>query len=128
MCCSYLSSLTRWLQGVSPSLVQELCGLAGVAPSSPPAALLPEEWTALHAEWRRWLQVLEQGQRGMITALLLPSLLPLGWQGAMIRQHGAARAEPLRGTVDQASQQLGTCILPAVTLGCTSEVSATSTF
>ena len=63
LCCSDLPGLTRRLQGVSPSLVQELCGVAGVAPSSPPSGLQPEEWTALHAEWQRWLQVLEQGQR-----------------------------------------------------------------
>ena len=92
MCSSDLPSLARWLQGVSPSLVQELCGLAGVAPSSPPAGLVPEEWAALHAEWQRWLQVLEQGQRHDHS----PAYAIGTAEGAMIRQHRAACTGPLR--------------------------------
>ena len=47
--------------GVSPSLVTELCDVAGVNPQVAAAELSDEQWQALHAAWQRWLERLEAG-------------------------------------------------------------------
>ena len=78
--------------------MQELCGLAGVAPSSPPAGLMPEEWTALHAEWQRWLQVLQQGERHDNSPAFTIGMT----ESALMCQDGAAHTEPFKGTGNQA--------------------------
>jgi hypothetical protein len=50
-----LDGCVRAFRGVSPSLVRELCSLAGVDPETPVDALPGEHWATLHDQWQLWL-------------------------------------------------------------------------
>jgi hypothetical protein len=51
----------RAYQGVSPSLMEELCGAAGVDPAADPRELPDAQWGALHSAWQGWLERVESG-------------------------------------------------------------------
>jgi hypothetical protein len=78
------------MQGVGPSLVTELCELAGVNPALPPEQLQQEEWDALYAQWRRWLLTITRGafaprmdvETGRISVLSADSTAQLKPDGA----------------------------------------------
>ena len=49
------------MQGVSPSLVSEICALAKVDPDIPTTQLQLSEWERLHKKWRDWLLTVSSG-------------------------------------------------------------------
>ena len=49
------------MQGVSPSLVSEICALAEVDPDIPTTQLQLSEWERLHKQWRDWLLTVSSG-------------------------------------------------------------------
>ena len=49
------------MQGVSPSLVLEICTLAEVDPDIPTTQLQLSEWERLHKQWRNWLLTVSSG-------------------------------------------------------------------
>ncbi|GLC41662.1 hypothetical protein PLESTB_000691300 [Pleodorina starrii] len=51
----------RAFHGVSPTLVEELCGAVGVSPEASPGELVSEQWAALHGQWRTWQERLISG-------------------------------------------------------------------
>lgn len=59
---SLAAGCVRAFQGVSPSLVADLCAAAGVSPSDAPAALSASQWAALHAAWLAWLKRVQSGE------------------------------------------------------------------
>jgi len=59
---SLRNGCVRAFQGVSPTLVQELCSLAEVDSSSPPGQLDSDQWARLYDAWRHWLDTIQQGR------------------------------------------------------------------
>jgi predicted ribosome quality control (RQC) complex YloA/Tae2 family protein len=59
---SVSAGCVRAFQGVSPSLVADLCTAAGASPSDPPDALSDGQWAALHAAWLSWLERVQSGK------------------------------------------------------------------
>ena len=59
---SLAAGCVRAFQGVSPSLVADLCGTAGVSASDSPAALSDGQWAALHGAWLAWLERVQSGE------------------------------------------------------------------
>jgi hypothetical protein len=59
---SLAAGCVRAFQGVSPSLVADLCAAVGVSPSDAPAALSGSQWAALHAAWLAWLERVQSGE------------------------------------------------------------------
>ena len=55
------TQVTLAVQGVSPSLISEICALAEVDPDTPTAQLQPGEWERLHKQWRGWLLIVSSG-------------------------------------------------------------------
>jgi len=51
----------RAYMGVSPALAEQLCVLAGVDALSSPSRLSEGQWEALYAQWRMWLERVDQG-------------------------------------------------------------------
>lgn len=56
-----LAGATRAYMGVSPSLVEELCQVAGVSPTASPDSLSSQEWADFHIAWLAWLDRLHSG-------------------------------------------------------------------
>ena len=62
---SLAAGCVRAFQGVSPSLVADLCAAAGVSPSDLPAALSDSQWAALHGTWLAWLERVQSGENAV---------------------------------------------------------------
>ncbi|GIL57435.1 hypothetical protein Vafri_12660 [Volvox africanus] len=52
----------RAFHGVSPALVDELCGAAGVSPDVSPDSMTPTQWEALYSHWMTWQERLRSGK------------------------------------------------------------------
>ncbi|GLI67503.1 hypothetical protein VaNZ11_011705 [Volvox africanus] len=52
----------RAFHGVSPALVDELCGAAGVSPNASPDSMTPTQWEALYDQWMTWQERLRSGK------------------------------------------------------------------
>ena len=83
---SLAAGCVRAFQGVSPSLVADLCAAAGVSPSDPPAALSDGQWAALHAGWLSWLERVQSGET--------PSPLPHSCWLQVLRDERVAERDP----------------------------------
>lgn len=75
--------------GVGPSLVEELCSIAGVPPAADPTSLSHEEWSALHGAWLSWMQRLQD-------SFFAPSTCPLSRRFSLLgvypQQHESVHA------------------------------------
>jgi predicted ribosome quality control (RQC) complex YloA/Tae2 family protein len=58
---SILTGCVRAYMGVSPSLVSELCHVAGVPPEAAAAEVTEGGWQDLFAAWQSWLERLDTG-------------------------------------------------------------------
>lgn len=79
-----LSGTTRAYMGVSPSLVEELCHLAGVSPAAEPDTLAPQAWQDLHQAWLTWLDRLHSKK---FTASTCPATGKFSVIGSYPEQH-----------------------------------------
>ncbi|GIL89674.1 hypothetical protein Vretimale_16652 [Volvox reticuliferus] len=52
----------RAFHGVSPALVDELCGAAGVEPDASPDSMTPSQWEVLYGQWITWQERLRSGK------------------------------------------------------------------
>lgn len=73
-----IAVLVRAFRGVSPALARELCTGAGVREGAAVAALSDEQWAALWARWRAWLDRLASGSFAACTCPETGALSVLG--------------------------------------------------
>ncbi|EFJ52975.1 hypothetical protein VOLCADRAFT_78603 [Volvox carteri f. nagariensis] len=76
----------RAFHGVSPALVEEVCGAAGVTPEVRPSTLTQAQWEALYGQWMTWQERLRSGE---FTATSDPSSGRYSVFGSLPRRHAS---------------------------------------
>ena len=100
---SLRNGCVRAFQGVSPTLVEELCARAEVDISSSPAQLTDDQWERLYGAWHHWLESLQHGR-------FQPSLDSQTGRLSVLGSYAEHREAGVHAAVEdlfQSSQQVG---------------------